>query len=359
MRTAAVALVLIVGATVVLVFGNMLNSWVLGGLMGGLAALLLSIPISLTLFSFLSRHQDQRLGTMEPEIEEIPLARSYDYSEDVEVEEIQPVYEADLDVYELPYHREMYEYHRRNPTTRELPAPLYPRLPAAGQSQASALVDSTQLQGGSMRSFTPRQLPKVSPAIRGQEASSRRLSPDRRPYYPGSPRYQGNVPRSLHQSAALRVARQEAAQQQEDQEDVEFLPTTTYYQKRIPASRLLSSSDSSGQADRKVNRRTSRQLPRQKVYQSQNRTRRPNGGPRTEPVNRNLGYPQTGPLRKATRNPQWDEEYFDPEVSTGSLKNPLVRRAPYMYEDDALRQELAQQVDRPVVRRSSRYEEEE
>ncbi len=355
MRTAAVALVLVVGATVVLVFGNMLNSWVLGGLMGGLAALLLSIPISLTLFSFLSRHQDQRLGTMEPELAETSLARSYDY-EDVEVEEIHPVYEAEADEYELPHQRERYEYRRRNPATRELPAPKYPRLPAAGQSQASALVDSTLLQRESVRSFSPRQLPKVSSAMRGQEASSGRLSPDRRPYYPGSPRYQGNVPRSLHQSAALRAARQEAAQQQED---VEILPTTKYYQKQILATRPLSSSNSSRQADRQVNRRTSRQLPQQRVYQSQNRTRRPNGGPRTEPVNRNLGYPQTGPLRQVTRNPQWDEEYFDPEVSTGSLKNPLVRRAPYMYEDDALRQELAQQVDRPIVRRSSRYEEEE
>ena len=355
MRTAAVALVLIVGATVVLVFGNMLNSWVLGGLMGGLAALLLSIPISLTLFSFLSRHQDQRLGTMEPELEESSLARSYDY-EDVEVEEIQSLYEAEVDEYELPYHRERYEYRRRNPATRELPAPKYPRLPAAGQSQASALVDSTLIQRESVRSFSPRQLPKVSHAMRGQEASSRRLSPDRRPYYPGSPRYQGNVPRSLHQSAALRAARQEAAQQQED---VEILQTTKYNQKQIPSTRPLSSSNSSKQAGREVNRRTSRQLPRQRLYQSQNRTRRPNGGPRTEPVNRNLGYPQTGPLRQVTRNPQWDEEYFDPEVSTGSIKNPLVRRAPYMYEDDALRQELAQQVDRPIVRRSSRYEEEE
>src|SRR5579864_5345919 len=255
MRTAAVALVLIVGATVVLVFGNMLNSWVLGGLMGGLAALLLSIPISLTLFSFLSRHQDQRLGTMEPELEEISLARSYDYDyEDVEVEEIQPVFEAEVDKYELPHHPERYEYRRRNPATRELPAPKYPRLLAAGQSQASALVDSTLIQRESVRSFSPRQLPKVSPAMRGQEASSRRLSPDRRPYYPGSPRYQGNVPRSLHQSAALRAARQEAAQQQED---VEIWQTTKYNQKRISATRPLSSSNSSKQADREVNRRTS------------------------------------------------------------------------------------------------------
>src|SRR5947208_3369970 len=61
MRVAAVALVVIVGAAVVLWFGNTLNSLVLGGLIGGLAALLLSIPISLTLFSYLSRRHDERL----------------------------------------------------------------------------------------------------------------------------------------------------------------------------------------------------------------------------------------------------------------------------------------------------------
>jgi len=61
MRAAAVALVLIVGAAVVLWYGNTLNSWVLGGLIGGLAALLLSIPISLTLFSYLSRRHEEQL----------------------------------------------------------------------------------------------------------------------------------------------------------------------------------------------------------------------------------------------------------------------------------------------------------
>src|SRR5260370_4552961 len=60
MRVAAVALVLIVGAAVVLAFANTLNSWVLGGLLGGLAAILLSIPISLALFTLLARRHDAR-----------------------------------------------------------------------------------------------------------------------------------------------------------------------------------------------------------------------------------------------------------------------------------------------------------
>jgi hypothetical protein len=42
-------------------------------------------------------------------------------------------------------------------------------------------------------------------------------------------------------------------------------------------------------------------------------------------------------------------------MMTGSFKTPLVRRAPYLYEDDPLREELAQQIDGgPIVRRSTR-----
>ena len=61
MKAVTAVLVLIAGAAVVLWYGNTLNSWVLGGLMGGLGALLRSIPISLTVFSYLSRRQDDRL----------------------------------------------------------------------------------------------------------------------------------------------------------------------------------------------------------------------------------------------------------------------------------------------------------
>src|SRR2546430_17559192 len=72
MRAVATALVLIAGAAVVLWYGNTLNSWVVGGLIGGLAALLLSIPISLSLFSFLSRRHDERLRAS------APLARRFE-----------------------------------------------------------------------------------------------------------------------------------------------------------------------------------------------------------------------------------------------------------------------------------------
>src|SRR5690242_504616 len=68
-KAVATALVLIAGAAVVLWYGNTLNSWVLGGLIGGFAALLLSIPISLTLFTYLSHRHEERLQA-EKEAEE-------------------------------------------------------------------------------------------------------------------------------------------------------------------------------------------------------------------------------------------------------------------------------------------------
>jgi hypothetical protein len=85
--------------------------------------------------------------------------------------------------------------------------------------------------------------------------------------------------------------------------------------------------------------------------------------PQTGQMRRQFQMPETGQMvrnpRQQTdqiaRNPQMTEQRRNPDVMTGSLKNPLLRRAPYMYEDDPLRQELAQQIDAPAVRRSSRY----
>ena len=96
MRAAAVALVLILGAAVVLWYANTLNSWVLGGLIGGLAALLLSIPISLTLFSYLSRRHEEHLKAEAQE--EMAQAHLEAYEDSVEP----PVEVYDADGYRLP-----------------------------------------------------------------------------------------------------------------------------------------------------------------------------------------------------------------------------------------------------------------
>jgi len=63
--------------------------------------------------------------------------------------------------------------------------------------------------------------------------------------------------------------------------------------------------------------------------------------------------PQTGQIG---RNPQLGEQVRNPDMITGNLKNPMVRRAPYMYEDDPMREEFAQQIDGgPITRRSSLF----
>jgi hypothetical protein len=73
-------------------------------------------------------------------------------------------------------------------------------------------------------------------------------------------------------------------------------------------------------------------------------------------------YPQTEPIKRSKptsrlkRDLQIDDPYYEPEVTTEGLQRPLVRRAPYMYEDDPLRQELSHYSDNPLVRRSSRYD---
>jgi len=74
----------------------------------------------------------------------------------------------------------------------------------------------------------------------------------------------------------------------------------------------------------------------------------------TSPETENLRvHPQTGQF---IRNPQLGQSPRNPDMMTGNLHSPLVRRAPYLYEDDPLRQELAQQIDEePIVRRSSRH----
>jgi hypothetical protein len=76
----------------------------------------------------------------------------------------------------------------------------------------------------------------------------------------------------------------------------------------------------------------------------------PENYPQTEPINRPK---QSGRLK---RDIHIDDPYYEPEVTTEGLQKPLVRRAPYMYEDDPLRQELSQYSDNPLVRRSSRYD---
>lgn len=375
MRAAAVALVLIVGAAVVLWYGNTLNSWVLGGLIGGLAALLLSIPISLTLFSYLARRHEEQLQAEEQEEITAVQEEAYDY-----IQAPSEVYEADAYLLNPPVERVARE--QRTPN-RSLPAPSVPRLPAAQQHQSQLSMERQQYrQRANDYPSEPvrQQRPAAVERGRGNPDQMRRPMPAKQPVrYPGFPGYQTSTQRSYHQTAALRAARLEAAQQQDG--DTEGLPN---HSKRVPAVRP-------NQSVAKMPR-TSRQLQTQQQTPSHYRPKRTVEGTSLPPgSNRALprpgessnnqttgninprrqepetdridtGYPQnprTDQIRRSpqtgqtTRNPQVEPQRRNPDIITGSFNTPLVRRAPYMYEDDPLRQELAQQIDTTGMRRRS------
>jgi hypothetical protein len=357
MRAAAVAIVFILGAAVILVFANSLNSWVLGGLIGGLAALLISIPISVMLFTILSRHHDLKLQAIHQELGEMGYV-------DPDENGYEEVYETDA------YVLSEEEYYDRRVNRR---IPEAPALPAAGQSQAS-----TQ---------SNRRPSQALPQARGKGTPTQDLSSDRRQARRSM--HEVNAMRSRYQTAALRAARREAQQF----DDIEVIPTRTQApNKRVRPGRT--SQPLSEQSTRSRQARPAPELPQQQqvarpngsrrnidtTTSQRNNTRRAtssgelhsdNRSPRTDSLHvDNLqrdrlrirsSYPETDSLRmhpqtgQMARNPQLGEPLRNPDMMTGNLKTPLVRRAPYLYEDDPLREELAQQIDgEPIVRRSSR-----
>lgn len=363
MKVAALALVLIVASAVVLIFANTLNSWVLGGLIGGLAALLISIPISLIIFSALARRQDERLYAqmLSQQQEEEDLAyyqeEQQEYYDDEEsydeYDEYGRVYEAEA--YYLPDDEDEYEVPRgrRQPEIRS--------LPAAGQSYASSSARAAAKQRAlnntqNTASFQPSRRPtRELPFDRERDERSRESSTSRQNQQTGHQRtartpYTTRSLRSQQQAAARRAAQQEAAQ-------------------GTSGSAQLST----GPVGRPA---TTRHLPPQSIQFNRSRLqeeggrRRPsnggNGRPRemqTDSIRDRSLYPTTGQIRsepetgQITRNRQVDGQYSGDETTTGNLnlRNPVVRRAPYLYEDDPLREELSQQIDKPITRRASRY----
>ncbi len=403
MRAAAVALVLIIGAIVILWFGNTLNSWVLGGLIGGFAALLISIPISVVLFLYLSRQHEEKVKA-EAE-QNLSFEPSASYREERQIE----FYDADADVLddsEEDWYEE--EDERTSTTGRNLPVPSYGRVPAVRQSQV-LMGTSTGMMGVRQRSTglpsARRSFPQSPPSAQRQ-------------YGAAFPKQVQKSARGQHHTAALHVARLEAMQQQADMDM--YSPTTS---KRLPVvrpdQRMVErpSISPSAQPEPRPSHQFQRPFPNQNSYRPRKvvdgtsipaipainnpRSLPPEGGstasrqthhhshfnepetgqlsgqePQTGQLPGDKYSPQTGPMRQQprtgqiVRNPQIEEQrgkqgkQGSPERVSGSLQNPMVRRAPYMYEDDPLRQELARHLDldAPVVRRSSRklrYEEAE
>lgn len=376
MRVAAVAFVLIVGAAVVLAFANTLNSWVLGGLLGGLAAILLCIPISLAIFTLLARHQEKRRRAVEEELE---LASAEDFADEEYTDELM-AYEAEgmlLSDEEdfFPETRVRPLSNRRAPVSGYLPLPPVEQEldPYYEEDDEEPLVQRIPLN-------YPRQ-PR-NPA--------RTLSPDEGVSLPppaGSPTRRPAT-RSLaeHQSAALRKARQEAQRQQRltqkrggsgGQSRRSQSGRTTFPQRPRTSHPLRSRDQGAGfyppedEYDTRQTRQYSarsawheaedftedfsteelreryHQYPRRAAYPRNPRPQRP------QPVD-----PWTGELDEEEEDPRSRRPRHDPERLSGNLHNPLVRRAPYLYEDDPLNEEFARQLDqdRPITRRSSLYE---
>src|SRR5947209_6016989 len=230
MRAAAVALVLIVGAAVVLWYGNTLNSLVLGGLIGGLAALLLSIPISLVLFSYFSRRHEDQLR--EEVREEMSLSQIHEFQEYLDAPE-EDVYAAEVPLLP-PVGSSAYEQDDYRTSTGRNLVPSYQVSPSARRSLPASenQLSRQRTTEYPLRPVRPSNAASVTPPGRG----SRNPNPSRQQRYPGFPGYQPTAPRALHQhqTAALRAARQEAAQQYID-DDLEVYPTHT--SKRVPVVR--------------------------------------------------------------------------------------------------------------------------
>jgi hypothetical protein len=358
MRAAAAAIVFIFGAAVILVMANSLNSWVVGGLIGGLAALLISIPISLMLFTVLSRRHDLKLQAIHQELSEMGYV-------DVDEHGYEEVYETEAYVLsDDEYYNQA--AHHKNANVHA--------LPAAGQSHASFQAYKRPSQA------LPQERVKGTP--------TRDLSSERPPAK--RTRHEVNAMRSRFQTAALHAARLEA-QQLED-----FERTSTHTRganTNVTPGRSPRPSSAQSETSRYVRpgsdpnrqqkavQQNSSQRPLSTTSGQQNRTRRStasedryskNWSPQTDSLYMNgiqsgslrmkSSVPETEKLRsqpqtgQMTRNPQLEQSTRNPDLITGSLNSPLVRRAPYLYDDDPLRQELAQQIDEePIVRRSSRH----
>lgn len=335
MRVAAVALVLIVGAAVVLVFANTLNSWVLGGLLGGLAALLLSIPISLALFTLLARRHNAFLHPLHRSFEDEPeFAEDFYYGEPV-VYEAEGTYGGE----DLPVDLQArYLLEERRP-------PL--RLPAAGHS-------SYEDDQESAVHHEPRNYPRQSRTQTSMQTA----------HLPGH-QYSTHA-LSQHQSEALRVARQEAQNQRSSSGSLSrhTQETRTQALQRARASRQLRARRSFEERETWISEPEERQSawyeeednspdqfthdPRPASYPRQPRA----GQRRTTEVWRTLRDNEDELDDLPVRRVQKQDERM-----SGSLRNPLVRRPPYLYDDDPLREELTQQLENthPIDRRSSRY----
>ncbi len=223
-KAVATALVLIVAAAVILWYGNTLNSWVVGGLVGGFGALLLSIPISFVLFSYFSHHahKPQHEDVLEDEVVFVQrgsyslVQDQLDYNEDEYFDEEQEyyeydeeeIYEGELDVddeYVLAEQSVWEEEQPRHvPPARYSPSPFPARSSAASQD-------------------LPSQVQRDHYGADPERRSLQRAKGEARPVKnAGSRGHRADSSHSHYRSEALRAARMEAALRAEYDEENGF-----------------------------------------------------------------------------------------------------------------------------------------
>lgn len=366
MRVAAVALVLVVGAAVVLAFANTLNSWVLGGLLGGLAALLLSIPISLALFTLLARHQDARRRSMNVFYEDEPEFTEDGYNERVVYEAEGYLSFGDEDLAGDPRARYLLD-ERRRPMSGLL------RLPPAGSGRASYEEELKQNTPREPRNY-PRQ-PRYPARNLARDTGTRFPQPSQRPTQGTARRNLSTRSLAQHQSDALRMARQEAQHGHRANSDTRARRSQSTPRSRLVRQQHTPSSLSRRPLDESITRSTEQQRARftwreeedsgdfstdQFYASSQHYPRRPSYPRQPRPDRPRAVDPWRGSEDDEDMQDEFTSRQTRREADrmSGSLRNPLVRRAPYLYDDDPLREEFAQQLDseRPITRRSSLYE---
>ncbi|HEY7415857.1 MAG TPA: hypothetical protein VH593_11740 [Ktedonobacteraceae bacterium] len=368
MKAVATAIVLIAAAAVVLWSGATLNSWMLGGLIGGLAALLISVPVSLALFSHLANQQNSLFG-------EAVLRKKVSLSQ---VDAYPPEYFDELDGNEREVEGSLYALEQDYPSEEDfyLQYPdydndrspsAYQRAPLHANNQPLKRLSAPQRRGTS--SFQTSKKLSEPMTARGKSAQGDRRSGRIAP---------SNSTLSQYRSQALRAARQEATRhrnemtyREEDAEQEDFSAPSHRYsdepERSYPSVPRRASRHLSTQANLQRPRRGTMEedLLMQRFSQEaedmyeddaeidhhypRTEYRLHNSYPRTEPVER------ISSLNRGQRHQRQQKDLFDPETTTDSARRPLIRRAPYLYDDDPLRQELSPYFDHPpAIRRTSR-----
>lgn len=217
-KAVPLALVLIAGAAVILWFGNRLNSWILGGLIGGLASLLLSIPISLALFSYFARQQDKQEQYRQVVYKRLPSRRST-YS----------VEEGDGGYYDAEYaladgEISDFEGYGESPDagSEQLDEEYGFSTPPSGQLSPDPRRASGNRSTRRLSGTQQRQTSLGSHQVGNTEEEYRTRRTTVPPAYPGLPGAQKNPFRSRFRSNALRTARLEAARQNVEENDPFF-----------------------------------------------------------------------------------------------------------------------------------------